>query len=366
MGMGYQGFCRFYTTGPATGPQVVLATGAAVNLILEPIYSAAVWGAGWYNAAETAHYADAAIRFEGTVDIELQLGTGGAIWDLLGNWIVNTRAYPASLDISPDGARVSQYRTTGAYGANYDNNGAWNTSANFSTSEGSFVTCSLGVIALNRVAADPAGGTNYSSYSYINQKEGVIASNCAVLASTNPLNPSGNNVDPIPFWRTNAQLLYIGSYTAPFTGGTLPQTGTETIEWSTDVTQNHKVLYTCNGSRLPRALLQGAMGVTGNVVLYNVAGVFDPILGPAGTGTLTTPYLVAETTLFRVTINTQTTPVYIELPAVVVESDDYSIKGQSEVTNRSFGLKGLGGRCYSAVTLPPFLMSDSSGAFVAP
>jgi hypothetical protein len=56
MGMGYQGFVKFYTQGPAAGTEIViLTTGASVNLVLEPIYSTAVWGAGWYNAADTAH-----------------------------------------------------------------------------------------------------------------------------------------------------------------------------------------------------------------------------------------------------------------------------------------------------------------------
>lgn len=367
MGMGYQGFVKFYSGGPATGPQVALATGASVNLVLEPIYSTSVWGAGWYNAATSAHYADAAIRYEGTVDIELQIGAGGALWDYIMYWVVNERAYPRSMDISPDGARVYRYRTTGAYGANYDLYGAYNTSCGLSTSEGSFVTASLGVVALTRQELDPIGGTNFSNYTYILQKTGVIAGDCTVLAATNPLNPSGNNVDPIPFWRTNAQLL-TGTYTAPFAGGAVPQTGTQTVEWSVDISQNNVILYTCSGSRLPQAFLQGPMDVTGSVVLYHPNGVFDPITGPAGTGTLTTPFLYAETCWFRITIATGpgNPDVYIEVPAVVVESDDYSIQGQDAVTNRTFSIKGLGGRCYGTTTLPPCLFSDSTGAFVAP
>ena len=361
----YQGFVKFYTSGPNAGAQVALATGASVNLVLEPIYSSSVWGAGWYNAATSAHYADAAIRYEGTVDIELQLGANGGLWDFIEQWVGSERAYSRSLDISPDGARVYQYRTTGAYGANYDLNGAWNTSCGLSTSEGSFVTASLGVVALNRSEVDPAGGTNYSSYSYINQKTGVIAGDCGVLSSTNPLNPSGNNVDPIPFWRTNAQLLR-GTYATPFTGGSLPQTGTQTVEWNIDISQNNVILYTCSGSRLPTAFLQGPMDVSGSTILYNPAGVFDPILGPSNSGTLTTPYLYAQNTWFRITIAHQSGSVYIEVPAAVVESDDYSITGQDAVTNRTFSVKGLGGRCYGSVTLPPCIISDSAGAFVAP
>jgi len=364
MGMGYQGFVKFYETGPSSDPIVLLTTGASVNLVLEPIYSTSVWGAGWYNAATTAHYADNAIRFEGNVDFEMQ--ASDAVWDLMGDWIVNDRAYPRSIDISPDGARVYHYLTTGAYNANYDLNGAWNTSASFSTSEGSFVTVSAGVVALDRTETDPAGGTDFSDYSYIQQKTGVVAGDCTELALTNPLNPGGNNVDPIPYWRTNAQLL-TGTYSSPFTGGAVPQTGLETVEWSVDVTQNQVILYTANGTRLPTALLQGPMDVTGNLVLYNEDGVFDPIIGPSGTGTLTSPFMFAENTWFRVSIARGVDPtVYMEVPAVVIESDDYSITGQDAVTNRGFGIKGLGGRCNGTVTLPPFIMSDSAGSFVAP
>jgi hypothetical protein len=370
MGMGYQGFVKFYTVGGATpsAPVIALATGASVNLVLEPIYSTSVWGAGWYNAAMTAHYADAAIRYEGTVDIELQLGASEVLWEFIADWVVNERAYPRSIDISPDGARVYRYWASDSYGTNYDLYGAWNTSCGLSTNEGSFVTASLGVVALSRVEADPAGGTagtDYSNYSYIKQKGGVIATDCTVLASTNPLNPSGNNVDPIPFWRTQAELL-TGTYSTPFTGGIVPLTGTETVEWSIDIAQNNVILYTCNGTRLPTAFLQGPMDATGSVVLYNPEGVYDPILGPGNLGTLTSPYLYAQNTWFRITINHQTGSVYIEVPAVVVESDDYSITGQDAVTNRTFSIKGLGGRCYGNYTLPPCIFSDGSGAFTPP
>lgn len=368
MGMGYQGFVKMYTEGPAAGTEIViLATGASVNLVLEPIYSTAVWGAGWYNAADSAHYADNAIRFEGSIDFELQ--GSNDIWDLLGDWIVNERAYPRSIDISPDGGRVYQYRTTGGYNVNYDLNGMWNTSAAFSTSEGSFVTVSAGAIALNRAEKDPAGGNTYSDYSYIAQKTGVVAGDCATLGATNPLNPGGTNVDPIPYWRTNAQL-YKKTYAGPFDvdAAALPQTGLETVEWSVDVTQNQVVLYTANGNRLPTALLQGPMSVTGSVVLYNANTVFDPIFGPNGTdGDLTDPYMVAEDTYFLVQIARGADPtLYMEVPAVVIESDDYGIPGQDAVTNRTFSIKGLGGRCNDAVTMPPFIMSGSNGLFVPP
>jgi len=321
-----------------------------------------VWGAGWYNAAEAVHYADNALRYEGDIAIELQMGPAGAFWDYMASFIIASRAYPRSLEISPDGSHVYKYLTTGAYNVNYDTKGAWCRSANFSTSEGSFVTCSLGVVAIFRTETDPTGiGTNYSSFSYINQKYGVIASNCAVLASTNPLNPSGGNVDPIPFWKTNAQLG-VGPYPGPFGVVTLPEAGTETVEWSVDITNNQHILYTCSGSRLPRAVLMGPMAVGGNVTLYNPNGVFDPILGPSGSGTITSPYAYAENTWFQIEITTPAAgKVYIEVPAAVIEGDAYDITGAANVTNRAFTIKGLGGRCDGATTLPPCIISDYSG-----
>lgn len=365
MGMGYQGYAKFYKTGPSNDPLVVLATGASVNLVLEPIMSTAVWGAGWYNAADAAHYADNAVRYEGSIDLELQMGASGDFWNFLHQFVVTNRAYPRSLEISPDGAHVYKYLTTGAYDANYDTKGAWCRSANFSTSEGSFVTCSLGVVAIFRTEGDPAGGTSYSSYSYIKQVKGVIASDCTVLAKTNPLNPSGNNVDPIPYWRSNAQLG-VGTYPGPFGTVTLPQTGTETVDWSIDVSNNEKILYTCSGSRLPRAVLMGAMSVDGNVTLYHPNGVFDPILGPSGTGTITSPYSRAENTWFQVGINYGSGTAYIEVPAALISSDTYNIQGADSITNRAFSIKGLGGRCDGSTTLPPCIISDYAGALPTP
>lgn len=361
MGMGYQGFVKFYESGPSTGPSVLLATSASVNTVLEPIYSSAVWGAGWYNAAQQAHYADNVIRYEGNVEIEVQFGAGGKIWNFLEDWIVSYRAYPKSLEISPDGSKVYKYLTTGDYHANFDNKGAFNTSAGFSTSEGSFLTSSLGVACLTRDESDPAGGKNFSKYSYILQRKGVIGSDCSVFSTTNPLNVGGTSVNPIPFWRTKAQLL-TGTYATPFQGGSLPQSGTETVEWSTDVTQNNQWLQVCNGSRLPVALLQGPMDASGNVTLYHPTGVFDPILGPDISGTITSPYLYAENTWFRVTISGGPSGnVFMEIPAVVIESDEYSISGKDSVVNRAFTLKGMGGRCYNNYILPPFLMSKADG-----
>jgi hypothetical protein len=53
------------------------------------------------------------------------------------------------------------------------------------------------------------------------------------------------------------------------------------------------------------------------------------------------------------------------VPAAVIESDDYSITGADNITNRSFSIKGLGGRCDNSTTLPPCIISDYTGALPA-
>lgn len=332
-----------------------MATGAGVNLTLEPIYSQSVWGAGWYNAASSAHYADSAIRYEGNIDIELQFGASGNIWKWIDNWVVRHRAYPTYGVISTDGVDMYTYDPEVVEPVQ---GGLYNTSAGFSTSENSFVTCSLGALALNRVETATESGA------YLANKFGYIANAHSDLAVTMPLNPEGASVNPIPFWRTTAALKILSGGTepclwTPFDEGDPIEVGLETVEWSVDVSQNQVVVYTCNGNRLPSAVMMGPMDVTGNVVLFNQDGVFDPILGPTSTGTITSPYLYANNTVFVVQIDGSTpTESYMAIPAVVIESDDYGIAGNDSVTNRTFSLKGLGGRGYTDLTLPPFIMSD--------
>lgn len=313
MGMGYQGYMKL-------GTNVVLVTGGGINLVLEPIYSNAAWGAGWKNAAPSAHYADSVLRYEGTLDFELQLG---AVWTFLVDWIVTNRITAKTVVISPDGAKVFTYTAGGGV------TGAWNTSAGFSTSEGSFVTLSAGVMAFSRAITD--------GDSYIDNNEGAIAGNCTVFSPTNPLNLGGLNMNPIPFWKTTAEILV---------GGNPPQADLMAVEWSVDATQNTIVVYTCKKTRTPRAILQGSMDVSGSVVMYHPDGVFDPI---------------ADTTMggynseFVVDINAGAAT--IRVPAIVLENDDYSIPGQDTVTNKTFSFKGMGGYCDGGNATSPLLLT---------
>ncbi len=422
MGMGYQGYAKFYTD-PRGGNDastkkavVVLTTGASVNLVLEPIYSSGVWGAGWYNAADAAHYADNAIRYEGNIETELQVGTMGAYWNLIQDFAIAHRAYPKSLEISPDGAHVYKYliRATDGEGnpltindpETYDRDakdythGAYCTSINFQTSAGSVVTSSVGIVAIYRTETNPddeepsASPNIYENFSYIKQARGVVAGNVEEVRTLSPLNPNATNVNPIPYWKTNARLYTTrGDQEANYpngpdtlamlfaSGGTygatdgmkdfLPQTGIETVEWNVDVSNNQQILYTCCGTRLPRAVLMGPMSVSGAVTQYHPEGVFDPVLGPTGTYSIDNQYMTAQHTWFNAQITADNDSVVnICVPAAVVESDDYSIQSADSVTNRAFNIKGLGGRCVTSTdlgefALPPCIMSRYTGKAIA-
>ena len=383
MALGYQGFARIFSLGvdplnnaQPGGGRVLLTTGSSVNLVIEPIYSTAVFGSGWYNAPESAHYADSAIRFEGTVDFDFQAST--TVWNFFRDWAIEQRAWPRSLSISPDGQNVFEYWVTDgtnpiAYGTGgtgtFNNFGAWASSLNFTTSAGAAVTSSAGVLAIFR-ALGSAGQP------YIQNRTGFILGNptSTDVQNLRPLNPGQANIDPIPFWKTNANLYTVAGDFNPYAGvpaesaptpTTPKQAGTQTIDWSIDLTNNTVPLYVANGTRFPFAVLQGAISATGNATLFNNNGVFDPV-GVYNSGTNSfNGASTAENTTFRVQIRTNAesnptpTYVYLHLPAVVIETDDFGIKGQNDPVTRAFSMKALGGRIDSNNTqvFPPFYMS---------
>lgn len=335
MGMGYAGYVRVYNCDGAANKILLLATSAGVNTVVEPIVSQAVWGAGWYNAGRPTHYADAGVRYEGNVDIELQ----GRIdlWSLLREWSIENRVYSKSLEISPDGSKYYNYVATAT--ETLDTKGAWCQSMNFSASEGSFVTSSIGILSIFRTQTD---GDNYEDNQY-----GLVGSSYANFSATLPLNNGGNNSSPIAFWRTTAQLQrWDGD------SWELPQTGLETVEWSIDINNNTQPLYTMSGSRLPTAVLQGPIDVSGSVTLYNTDGVFDPIVGNNSDTAynLTNPYMYAAISRLFVSMDIDATQKFrIYLPAVIISSDDYSLQGQDAIINRTFQLTAMAGTNFTAV-----------------
>ena len=337
MGLGYQGYVSLINGGNSN---TLLATGGGLNMVLEPIYSTAVWGAGWYNAS-TGHYADGALRYEGAINAEMQ--DISAVWNFIRNWAIEQRAYGQSIDYSPDGHNLFQYHATNA-GVTYDNFGVWLKGLTLHTNSGSFVTADLDCLALHRVVSQ-AGMQS----TYISNKNGIIGSNAAAYGATCPLNPGGNNLSPVPFWKTNAAIVVSGSAAAG-----------QALDWNISVQNSPVVLYTCSGVREATAVLMGAIDATASTTFYNDGGVFDPIVGPAGgSGTPNQPYSYAQNTSFVVTINPGGGAVTITMPAVVIGSDAYNLGGISEAVTRAFNMKGLA-TCPSTTVVPPVLMSVAS------
>ena len=224
------------------------------------------------------------------------------------NWVVDNRITPINLELCPDGSKIFTYTA----GLATEPAGAYNTSTGFSTSEGSAISVSVGIMSFARVVTN--GDT------YIDNKTGIIADSCTTMGLTNPLNPSGTNLNPIPFWKSTAAI--IGA----------PQSGLQAIEWNVDISQNTMVVYTCRKNKLPRAILQGSMDVTGSVIMYHPDGVFDPIADAT---------MGAYNTSFSVVIGSGA--ANITIPAVILESDNYDISGLDTVTSRTFSMKGMAG-----------------------
>lgn len=362
MGMGYQGLAQLQNNivGSSAGGNYItlLITGSSINMALEPIYSTSIWGAGWYNAATNVHYADNAIRYEGSLDFELQASS--EVWNLIRDWSIENRAFSKAARITPDGSWLYYYgpsQSQSTMGDSIDayndeetgKQGLWSQGFSLSTSEGSFVTGSLNCVGIRRTLVGPADGVygipnipdsdafsaDPGQTSYVQDKFGLASPN-------NPLNPGGDSYDPIPYWRTEAYVAIDG--TRQETNGV----NSETLDWSVDLSNNTLILYTCRGIRGASAILQGPIDVSGNVTLYNPYGIFDPIFGSdPSTYNEFSPYSFANNTSFIATVSGA--GVGIMLPAVVLESDDYSIRGQGEVTSRTFGMKGMGGKLISEV-----------------
>jgi len=394
MAMGYQGLAQIGSreltaAGITDGYVNLLINGASINMQLNPIDSQAIWGAGWYNGAETVNYADNVITYEGGLDFELQASKNA--WNLIRDWAIESRAYSRACRYTPDGSWIYSYTdASGNYpqdprdpatytAAATSRKGLWARGMSISADSGSIVSVSMDCVGLERNVFGPAApqafGTNIvdpalqgitdpGAVSYVQDKFGISNPN-------NPLNPFQgtapniyNNVDPIPYWRTEAYIKrFDGTNWERVSVGPVGQlVETETVNWSVDLSNNTVILYTCRGVRGASAVLQGPIGVTGSITLYNPYGVFDPVFGAPGILGYDTPgfdesspAFTADNTEF--VINITGADVQMALPAVRFDSDDYSIQSQSDITNRTFSIKGLGGRLLSekdsAITYSP-------------
>jgi len=287
MGMGYMGYAKL-------GNVFFLITSSSVNKVVTPIYSDSVRGAGWYNAG-VSKYADDIVRYEGTLEYELQV----SMWTILSNWIIESRNEPQTLILSPDGLDVQTF-TSGTL------TGAWNSSAGFSTSEGSCISGSAGVLAIAK--------SEILSGSYIANTVG--GTGC--LSSF--LNPGNTNLNPVPFWKSTPSLLVSGS--SPF------DSDTDAVEWNVNVDQGLTVVYACVNAQGPIAVFTGEMDVTAAAVYYSSNGVAE-VNGST-----------ASNTSFSVSISGVGT---INIGKVVLDQDSYNIGGGDNITNRALSMRGLAG-----------------------
>lgn len=354
MPMGYQGYAKVSTGGDATTDYLILGT-CDLSQSIELMPQSGVWGAGWYNASDSHHYSDGNLTYSGSISTELHATT--TFWNLVRGWAIEQRAYSRSVSLSPDGVKIYSFISNQTPGDpnTFDNTGVWCDGADFGASPGGNISCSMNVKALYKTFSDTGEG------GYLDNRGGVTTG--AVFAVTTPLNPDSNNISPIPYWKSNAELLR-GTY--PQT--VAPQTDLEVTDWQANVANNSTELYTCSGSRAARAVLMGPISSGGSITLYHPLTVFDPILGGeaihgvVGTGTEDVPFLNANNTRFLVTITTTgASTVTIELPAVVINSDDgVATKDSSSVTTRALGIEGYGGRVYGGSVLPPCIMSEAT------
>lgn len=338
MAVGYAGFAQIYND---TTPVTLLTTGCTINPELNPIASQAAVGYGWKNAADMSHYANGVMDYRGNINFDMQ---GGLVWNTLGLWALQERIWPKAFAHSPDGTRSYSYGLEVApedLKTEANQYGAWCDSFSLSTGTDSTVQATVGVLALSRV--ETTSGLGYSD-----NITGIVAGDCNVFNLTDPLNPPSNiNTSPIPFWKTKARVL-------KSVDDSEIDALAETVSWDVSLTNNAQIIKTCNMTAnsfnygTASAVVMGPMSVTGNIELYKHSGVWDPVIGAEP--------IIGYTTKFVVTIDGATTDMILTLPAIRLESDDYTMNVSAPVM-RKFGIKGLGGVCSGGVIIAPMTMN---------
>jgi hypothetical protein len=317
MPLGYLGYLKVADT-------FVLCNTAGLNRVVAPIMSKAVWGAGWYNAASVTNYADSQMHFEGGVNFELQ--GEPVVWNLVRDWLIEQRAFPQSVLLSPNGQVVHSYLVEGGD----SRTGVWLRDAAFRIDATSLVTVGANGIALIRT--ETVSGSAY--------KDGLRAN---VGIPTKPLNPTTRNRNPIPGWNVQAEVTWPG---APAFWNE-PNALNGMVLQNADVTVNNntQIIRGCTGDPSPVAVLQGTIEVTGSMSLWRDGGIPDPF-GEEGTFTSDDASVI---------FNLGGTPALtMRIPNLLIVSDAYEIQEQNTPVPRTFGLAGLG----DGVN-PPFMMDQA-------
>lgn len=347
MALGYSGFAQIIDDGG--DPVTLLTTSLSINPELNPIISQSAVGYGWMNAADASHYANGVRNFRGSIAFDMQ---GSTVWSTITKWALTERVAAKAFRHSPDGTRMYEYGVgddvTGfiPYGealAEGNKKGAWCESFGLSTSADSVVQANLGVLALTR--KENTTDLGYTA-GYFSNTTGYVGGSCTDFSLTEPLNAAFGNVSPIPFWKTNAEILI---------AGTVLPTDVETVSWGVDLSNNPTIIKTCNGLSednygIASAVVMGPMSVGGNVELYKHSGVWDPVL---------TYPLIASTASFVVEITVDGGILSVTLPAIRLDSDSYDMNITGP-TNRKFNIKAMGGKCGTGdVISAPMVMAST-------
>jgi len=311
MAIGYLGYAKLANV-------FLLCSSTGLNRVVNPLMSSAVWGAGWYNAAQTTNYADSQMSFEGGINFEIQ-GTP-SVWNLVRDWLIEQRAYSKSCVISPNGMVVYDYTTSGGD----IRSGVWCKSTSFSIDSSSLITCATTGVALKR--NETVTGAGYAANKRTN-----------VGSPTNPLNPSPRNLNPIPGWNAQASVVWPNAPAFWSAGSTQ---GMVLMKANINVNNNTQIIRGCTGDLAPVAVIQGVIQADGSMDLWRDGGIPDPYGTPGNfTATAASVDFVLGGTL------------QMHLPHLLLTSDTFDVQGQNNPTMRSFGIAGLGDG-----SGPPFTM----------
>jgi hypothetical protein len=301
--LGYLGFVRLTDI-------YLLANSTGLDRQVNPIISNGVWGAGWYNAADVTNYADSQMHFEGAINFELQAIS--SVWNLIRDWLIEQRVFAKSAILSPNG--IQQYFYTQA--GDDPRSGLWASQAGFTIDAGSIVGISLTGIGLKRLESN----TN-SAYTDINVGPGL---------PTAPMNPSPRNRNPIPGWKTIAEIDWPNS--PPYWTPDEPL-GMAMMNGNVNFNNNTQIIRACTGDRNPIAVVQGTMRVDGSIALFRNGPIPDPY-------EIEDNFTAEDASVaFRLG---GTPDLAFSIPNVVLSSDAFPVQGKNTPVTRTFGFFGVG------------------------
>jgi hypothetical protein len=323
----------------------LLVNSTGLNRQVNPLMSRAVWGAGWYNAAAVTNYADSQMHFEGPINFELQ-GVP-LVWNLIRDWLIERRAFPQSARISPNGVMEYRYETD----VNDYRTGLWMSQATININNTALVTVSGTCIGLKRkefvngVENGPLV-TNFYPMGVNPARAGSPAARDQGLRPVAPLNPAPRNLNPIPGWDCQAQVVWPAA--APFWADPGNVDGMVLMQTDIRVNNNTQVIRGCTGDIAPVAVIQGTINAEGTMNLWRPAGISDPYRIPGNFSA------VGASVIFRIGINGAVAFATASLPHVLLTSDEYNIAGQNDPVSRNFGYAALGDG-----NAPPFIMAPA-------